>query len=208
MDGDGILFHHFCWLNNLSKLQKLDPTATKPPRTPCRDTIVLPTAILCSDHGSATVVHCDRLSGLSGLKKKNTPSTRAWSFWLAYLPVAKNPTHVAALKVALSFDQTGYREIPCQWPWSTMPTAGEPNFIQICSQGFKWCQKKPWRCRHFGPWWCSRTTVTVFNSCTTFQWKNKFRKKAEPYMLLRPPNPLGILSFRGDLSVDLFLSCT
>lgn len=72
--GCGILFHHFLVVKQsfqpVSKdWQKLlDPTIQAPKKNCCRETIVLPTALLCSDHGSAIFVHCNSLSGLSGSK--------------------------------------------------------------------------------------------------------------------------------------------
>ena len=72
--GCGILFHRVLFVKQsfqpVSKdWQKLlDPTIQAPKKNCCRETIVLPTALLCSDHGSAIFVHCNSLSGLSGSK--------------------------------------------------------------------------------------------------------------------------------------------
>lgn len=154
--GCGILFHHCLFVKQSFQpvwkdWQKLlDPTIQTPKKNCCRETIVLPAALLCSDHGSAIFVHCDSLSGLSGSKTTLKQGIEVVS-WRTYLRQKSNS--FLYLGWPFRFDQTSCR--------------GTKKYSDLLPR-FPDAKKKAWRFGQVGPWWYSKTTVRSFDSSTTF----------------------------------------
>lgn len=193
-----ILFHHCLFVKQSFQpfwkdwQKPLDPTIQAPKKNCCRETIVLPTALLCSDHGSAILVHCDSLSGLSGSKTTLKQGIEVVS-WRTYLRQESNS--FLYFGWPLRFDQSSCRESP-----SPLAISANQKIFRSASKAFK-----PWRFGQVGPWWYSKTTVRSFDSSTTFQWKKQ--KKGGVSYVPQTTRSSWIYSW-GDLSVDISLSCT